>query len=292
MSAGSPDSVRPRLPGGFNLPPFGIHQMLALIIVCIALWALGAMWLTMQAAGQWAGGWQQEIRMHVYIDPGKQVESKKLGRALAAIDQVASVRRISAQEAASWMSNWLKGVGLNQKELAQRLPITFELALEKDQPGFLFADIRDVAERYGASINEDEINLAQVHHWLTQAGYLAWFASLVMALAMALIISNTLRMLLLARIDEIHLMRLMGAREWFVRMPFILEGVLLGAGAGIAAWLLLWPLVWATDEWFATLQIDLGIWRLLLPLMFGGGLVGGLGAMIATARATLADASA
>ena len=98
-------------------------------------------------------------------------------------------------------------------------------------------------------------------------------------------------MTLLARADEIHLMRLLGAREWFVRMPFVLEGVLLGAGAGVLAWLLLWPLLWVTGDWFDALQVDLSTWGLLLPLLFGGWLVGGLGAAIATARVVSSQSS-
>lgn len=279
-----PEQLNPRLPGGYSLPPFGIHQFLALIVVCISLWALGVMWLMMQAADQWVGSWQQDIHLHVYLDPAKSEKAQKLNEALAAIPHVESVRRISADEAAIWMRSWLENIGLEQKELAARLPVSFELTLLKEQSEFIFSDIRNVAERFGAQVNEDEVNLAQAHQWLSQLSYLAWFASLILALAMAIIISNTLRMTLLARADEIHLMRLLGAKEWFVRMPFILEGILLGSGAGLLAWLLLWPLVWTTGDWFAALQIDLSSWGLLLPLLFGGGLVGGLGAVIATAR--------
>jgi cell division transport system permease protein len=286
-----PEQLNPRLPGGFNLPPFGVHQFLALIIVCISLWALGVMWLAMQAAGQWVGSWQQDIHLHVYLDSSESGQAQKLSESLAAIPHVASVRKISADEAAIWMRSWLENVELEQKELAARLPVSFELTLLKGQSEFMFSDIRDVAERFGAQVNEDEVNLAQAHQWLSQLSYLAGVASLILALAMALIISNTLRMTLLARADEIHLMRLLGAREWFVRMPFILEGLLLGASAGVLAWLLLWPLVWTTSDWFAALQVDLSTWGLLLPLLFGGGLVGGLGAVIATARVVSSQSS-
>jgi cell division transport system permease protein len=286
-----PERLNPRLPGGYNLPPFGIHQFLALIIVCISLWAMGVVWLAMQAAGQWVGNWQQDIHLHVYLDSAKSDKIQGLSESLAALPYVASVRKISADEAATWMRSWLENVGLEQKELVRRLPVSFELTLLQSQSEFMFSDIRDVAEGFGAKVNEDEVNLAQAHQWLSQLSYLAWVASLILVLAMALIISNTLRMTLLARADEIHLMRLLGAREWFVRMPFILEGMLLGAGAGVLAWLLLWPLVWTTGEWFSALQVDLSIWGLLLPLLFGGGLVGGLGAVIATARVVSSQSS-
>ncbi|WP_227819440.1 cell division protein FtsX [Mariprofundus micogutta] len=286
-----PDKINPRLPGGFNLPPFGVHQILALIIVCISLWAVGTLWLGMQAASQWVGSWQDDIHIHVYIDGEKSDITKSLEQELASIAQVSSVRRISQEEAARWMQEWLTGGGLEQHELVKRLPVTFELSLTDEKSEFLFADIRDTARRFGAQINEDEVNLAQVHDLLSQVSYLAWFASLILAIAMALIISNTLRMTLLARADEIHLMRLLGAKEWFVRTPFILEGMLLGAGAGVLAWLLLWPVVLGVGGWMATMQVDLNAWVLLLPLLFGGGIVGTLGAVIATARVVSRETS-
>ena len=284
-----PDKVTLRLPGGFNLPPFGIQQVLALMIVCISLWAVGLIWLAMQGAGQWVGSWQDDIRIHVYLDASAANKAGELQQQLAEIPQVASVRQISAEEAAIWMQSWLSDGRMNQQELVDHLPISFEISLLDEQAEFLFADIRDVALRFEARVNEDEVNLAQAHHWIAQAGFLAWFASLVMAMAMALIISNTLRMTLLARADEIHLMRLMGAQEWFVRMPFILEGMVLGAGAGVAAWLLLWPVLIGTDDWLSNMQVDLSSWSMLFPLLLGGALVGTVGALIATAKVTTGE---
>ena len=289
-----PEMAHPRLPGGFNLPPFGIHQVLAVVIVCIALWAVGVIWLGMQAASQWVGSWQQDIHIHVYLDVKKDKADNgkaadKLQQALKSIPQIAAVRRIPPDEAAAWMQSWLHDASLNAQDLSNRLPLTFELSLTDTQSRFLFDDIRDAASRFGGRVNEDEVNLARAHYWLSQASWLAGFASLVLALAMALIISNTLRMTLLARADEIHLMRLLGAKEWFVRMPFILEGMVLGAAAGIAAWLLLWPIVWGSSAWLLTMQVDLNLWVLLPALLFGGGVVGTLGAVIATARVVSAE---
>ena len=279
-----PDKVNPRLPGGFNLPPFGIQQVLALMIVCIALWAVGVIWLAMQGASQWVGSWQDEIRIHVYLHSTDAKKANDLKQKLENVEQVDSVRQVSAQEAAAWMQSWLSDARMNQKELANHLPVSFEISLGDEASEFLFSDIREVATQFDAIVNEDEVDLAQAHHWISQAGFLAGFASLILALAMALIISNTLRMTLLARSDEIHLMRLMGAQEWFVRMPFILEGMVLGAGAGVVAWVLLWPVVMGTGDWLSTMQIDLSSWGMLLPLLLGGGIVGTVGALIATAK--------
>lgn len=280
-----PEQLNPRLPGGFRLPPFGIQQLLAVVIVSIALWAVGAIWLGLQAMSQWVGSWQDDIHIHVYLDSSRIGQSVELEQALTAIPQVSSVRKISQEEAARWMQEWLSGADLSQQELAERLPLTFELSL-RGEAEFLFDDIRDTAARYGGEVNENEVNMAQMHHWVSQVEYLAWFASLVLAIAMALIISNTLRMMLLARADEIYLMRLMGAKEWFVRLPFILEGMLLGGVSGAAAWLLTWPLILGSTAWLDIVKVSLNGWVLLLPLLLGGAVIGALGALVATVRVT------
>ncbi len=298
MSAETMPGARPRLPGGFRMPPFGVHQWLALVVVAIALWALGALWLALGAADQWIGGWREDMRLHVYLDEANGAKGRQadaLARALAGLDGVAGVRRVSPAEAARRMREWLgRGVGLTERELRERLPLTFELSLDaaavdEDGGAFLFDDIRDLARRFGGEVNEAEMRLAGAHRWLGRLERMLGFAALVAALAMALIISNTLRMLLLARADEIHLMRLLGAREWFVRMPFVIEGAALGAGASALAWLLEWPLVFRADDWLAALDVSLPVWSLLPALVVGGALTGCLGALIATARVVSPD---
>ena len=284
-----PDQINPRLPGGFQLPPFGIHQFLALIIVCVALWALGSVWLGLQGAQQWVGSWQENVRLHVYLPVESRGDIKELNERLRSLDGVDSVRQISREEAAVWMQGWLGDTSLNVSKFAKQLPESLELTLSDSEQEFLFSDIRDEAARFGASVNEDEVQMANAHRLLQSIRNLAWFATLIIALAMAMIVSNTLRMILLARADEVHLMRLLGAKEWFVRMPFILEGALLGGGAAILAWILLWPLVLGVSDWTDGLSIDLHPFVLLLPLLAGGAVVGCLGAVVATARLVSPD---
>ncbi|MDQ7004374.1 MAG: permease-like cell division protein FtsX [Ghiorsea sp.] len=271
-----------RLPGGWQLPPFGIHQVLALVIVAVALWSVGIIWLALQGGEQWVGTWQDEIKVHVYVDRNQQETMATLQENIMDIDGVDHVRLVSDEETQAWMEKWLGGEGLDAVSFSQHLPASLEVMLEEPRVATVLDDIQDVALAQGAEINEDELELVEAGDVLGTIQNLAWFATTILALAMALIVSNTLRMILLARAEEVHLMRLMGAKEWFVRLPFVLEGVLLGVGAGFTAWLLMWPLVWFTYDWQSNIGIDLSGWMLFLPLIFGGALVGGLGALIAT----------
>ena len=57
----------------------------------------------------------------------------------------------------------------------------------------------------------------------------------VLGVSAVILIANTIRMAIYARRDEVAIMKLVGASNWFVRMPFILEGMIEGLiGAGLA----------------------------------------------------------
>ncbi len=57
----------------------------------------------------------------------------------------------------------------------------------------------------------------------------------LLIVASVLLISNTIRLSLFARRREVEVMKLVGATDWFIRWPFVIEGVLLGAVGGAGA---------------------------------------------------------
>lgn len=61
----------------------------------------------------------------------------------------------------------------------------------------------------------------------------------LLGIASMLLIANTIRLSLYARRREVEVMKLVGATDWFIRWPFVLEGVIVGALGGIVAILLL-----------------------------------------------------
>jgi cell division transport system permease protein len=85
------------------------------------------------------------------------------------------------------------------------------------------------------------------------------FAGLL-TLASILLIANTIRLSLFARRREVEVMKLVGATDWFIRWPFVIEGVLVGAAGAVIAIVVL-----------AVTKI-----ALLDPLFSGWALVGGI----------------
>jgi cell division transport system permease protein len=58
-------------------------------------------------------------------------------------------------------------------------------------------------------------------------------------IASILLVANTIRLSLYARRREVEVMKLVGATDWFIRWPFVIEGILVGALGGLMAILML-----------------------------------------------------
>jgi cell division transport system permease protein len=63
--------------------------------------------------------------------------------------------------------------------------------------------------------------------------------AILLVTASILLISNTIRLSMYARRREVEVMKLVGATDWFIRWPFVIEGVVVGALGGLLAILLL-----------------------------------------------------
>ena len=79
---------------------------------------------------------------------------------------------------------------------------------------------------------QDTKKLLTVTHFVTITA--AVLAALLMA-ASILLIGNTIRLSLYARRREVEVMKLVGATDWFIRRPFVIEGVIVGASGAVLA---------------------------------------------------------
>jgi len=62
----------------------------------------------------------------------------------------------------------------------------------------------------------------------------------LLIVASLMLVANTIRLSIYTRRREVEVMRLVGATRWFIRWPFMIEGVLVGFAGGVAAILILW----------------------------------------------------
>jgi cell division transport system permease protein len=114
--------------------------------------------------------------------------------------------------------------------------------------------------------------------------------AIVLGLAAVVLIANTIRLAIYARRDEVSIMKLVGASNWFIRVPFLLEGMIEGiVGAALAVfavWLGSSNLARA-GEGFALFRLDVGSqWFFRWGLLFlaFGAVAGVLGSMLGLSR--------
>jgi cell division transport system permease protein len=114
--------------------------------------------------------------------------------------------------------------------------------------------------------------------------------AVVLGLSAVVLIANTIRLAIYARRDEVEIMKLVGASNWYIRVPFLLEGMIEGLLGAAAAVFLVWlgssRLADALTS-FALFHFDVGTdfflrWGLLFLLF--GVLAGVVGSMLGLSR--------
>ncbi len=137
----------------------------------------------------------------------------------------------------------------------------------------------------------DTIRLVQqLSHRLTMG---MWIVAVVLLGAAALLILNTIRMAMFARRREIEVMKLVGATNWFIRVPFMLEGLLQGVVGALLSVGLLAAFRPFFESWLPSDQFPIfsgftlasvEVIGIYLLLGFIGCIVGALGAGLAVSR--------
>src|SRR5262249_11121483 len=117
--------------------------------------------------------------------------------------------------------------------------------------------------------------------------------AVLLILASMLLIANTIRLSIFARRREVEVMKLVGATNWFIRWPFVIEGVICGiVGAALSALLLFGVKIGFVDNWLNTNDTALtraeattiGFAVLCVLLVVAGALVGARGSGITLRR--------
>ena len=98
-----------------------------------------------------------------------------------------------------------------------------------------------VAEVDGISETQAALDIAQGFITIrNMAGAVAWILILLLLIISLFIIANTIKLATFHRREEIAIMKMCGATNWFVRWPFIFEGMILGFVGAIVAFFLQW----------------------------------------------------
>ncbi len=203
--------------------------------IFVATFVTGLFAATLSGAERLLAAWAGDVQIAVYLAPGadlgaaaRAAESVAGGREVEVVTPAEALRRLKSSlgpEAAA-----LEGVG------AEVLPASVEVRA----PGISLQEARALARKLEAVPGARDVDFGNA--WLEKVelllSRLRWAGLLLfaaLALGTAVLVSNTLRLGVFARRDEIEIMKLVGATDAWVEAPFLIEGVLQGlAGSGLA----------------------------------------------------------
>lgn len=267
------------------------------ITVAVSLSVLGGALLMTRLVDHGTQRWKDGVEFEIFMNvEATSSESKAVQAQLSGDADVDHVRYISKEEAYGIAKDLF---GRDQPEListttAQDYPESFRVAPSKAELTTV------VADRYVSLGGVDEVHTAQeavkdlltTSRWI-RIGFLTIFGALLFA--SLFLIVNTIRLATFARRREIEVMKLVGASNWFVRVPFMLEGMVqgvIGALFGVGAvWGLRQVLTNAIPAASTTNQFWSGwyvgpndAWEISIVVLLLGAGIGTIGALVGLRR--------
>ncbi|HXF56179.1 MAG TPA: permease-like cell division protein FtsX [Actinomycetota bacterium] len=214
----------------------GLLAFAAVSTAFIALFLLGMALLVRAQVNKVIDLWTAGVEVSVFLeDTISPAQQQHLASLLASMPEVASVRYESKQQA----YERAKEIFRDQPEVIQNVepdafPASFRVKLA-DPEQFRVIQAR-LQGQPGIDDIVDHRQLLTRLFALTDVFRVGMFGvAVLMLVAAAALIGNTVRMAVFARRREIGIMRLVGATNWHIRMPFLIEGVVEGLlGAGLA----------------------------------------------------------
>ena len=272
----------------------------AILTSAIALLLVGTTFLIQRAFDNLLVQWRGDVEMIVFVRSDATPEQISL------IDQTikAAPNIIDAEK-------WQYLDKTQSYEEAKRIfvgdPVTLSLLTPDNIPSqFKVVPItqdpelvRSLSEQYRSLPGVQDVALAEDEFQvISTLSRFVRTVTLVMSLVLLVVavglIWNTIRTAMFARRREIEVMKLVGATNWFIRVPFMLEGLLHGLLGGIASCGGLWVLNSAWTNGVAGFKPGTGISSLVVPssyltgvmlmILAIGALVGAVGSAIAASR--------
>ena len=235
---------------------------------------------------------EKQSEIVVYIDDSvPREEAVKLGEQIRALDNVAQAEFVTKEQ---FFDDYLAGLGDDayvMEGLKDDNPLRDSYRITMKDVS-LHAETVDALEKIAgvassSSSKEVSDRLIQIRRITNLVSYT--LIALLGAVSV-FIISNTVRLAMFARREEIAVMKMVGATNHFIRAPFVVEGVMLGLCAAALAFFLQWGVYGYITEQLAagtavlTMLPFTAFWKQLAAVLLAAGLVLGVGGSTITIR--------
>jgi cell division transport system permease protein len=226
--------------------------MALIVVVAISLSLLGTGLLFVKQVDRTRTYWQGKVELSIYLciktspepacqnGPATPAERQQLQQRLQSMPQVQAVYYVSQQQAYSEFRQYFSNEpALVQDTQEGDIPDSFEVKLKNPE-----ADYNIVASAVtgtsGVETVVDEMTiLDKFYKLLDGARNAVVVIALILIVAAVLLVANTIRLSAFNRRRETAIMRLVGASNFYIQLPFLLEGTIAGLiGWAIAAGLL------------------------------------------------------
>jgi cell division transport system permease protein len=226
----------------------------SIVTVCITVLLLGVLIPVLQTTNGKTNQVRSQVGLRIFLNdvngqqaPADQVQS--LQAKLEAIPHVKQVQFVDKNQALSILSDRLKAE--NREDITAQLPGTHNplpasFNVTPDDLSNLTA-VRNAITPPGANgqptpisplisdIGDSRDDASKISGATTAIRWVLAVVSALLLVASLLLVANTIRLSIYARRREVEVMRLVGATNWFIRWPFMVEGLVCGlVGAGIA----------------------------------------------------------
>lgn len=271
----------------------------AIVTSAVSLLLVGSTFLIQRAFDNLLTRWKGDVELIVYVRSDATPEQIQLVddalRSQPSIIDVDRLRYLDQAESYAEAEKLFAGdPGTLRLLTPENIPSQFKVVPIADDSSL----VRELGEQFRQLAGVKEVAYAQdvfdVVSRVSQFIRVATTAMSIILLVVAVgLIWNTIRTAMFARRREIEVMKLVGATNWFIRIPFMIEGLLQGLIGGVLACGGLWGLnsAWSgavsdfNDTELAALVVSDGyVSGVMLVLLLIGALAGAVGSGIAASR--------
>ena len=273
--------------------------MAAVITSAVSLLLVGSTFLIQRAFDNLLTRWKGDVELIVYVRSDAdvnqiQVIEDALNSQPAVID-VSKLRYLDQAESYAEAQKLFAGdPGTLRLLTPENIPSQFKVVPISQDSNL----IRELGEQFRSLAGVREVAYAQdVFDVVARVSQFIRIATTAMSIVLLVVavglIWNTIRTAMFARRREIEVMKLVGATNWFIRIPFMLEGLMQGLIGGVLSCLGLWGLntAWSNavadfnDTELAALVVTDGYLRFVMFILLGiGAIAGAVGSGIAATR--------
>ena len=208
----------------------------ALLTVAVSLTLVGGALLVKRGVDRATVQWKDNVELSIFMKPDASApESDAIDRQLKAMPEVKRYHYVSKPEAfEEFRKIFANEPDVRDSLTVEQIPPSYRVVPKQaEQTKVIGERFDDTAGVFRVSYAKEEVDaLVSVTNFLQ---IMLWAVAAVLLTAASLLILNTIRMAIFARRREVAVMKLVGATNWFIRIPFMLEGLIQGlAGAALA----------------------------------------------------------